>query len=60
MMIWKGFERKQSWPNLRYYPRICLEGLSKTMKNSSQIIWSPGRDFKPGPHEYDAGVERFC
>jgi hypothetical protein len=23
---------KQPWPNLRYYPCICVEGLRKTMK----------------------------
>jgi hypothetical protein len=28
-MNWKGCGRKQSWPDLRYYLGICLEGLSK-------------------------------
>jgi len=37
MMNWKGCERKWSWPNLRYYPGICLEGLRKTTKNSVRI-----------------------
>jgi hypothetical protein len=27
---WKKFGRKQLWPTLRYYPRICLEGLRET------------------------------
>jgi hypothetical protein len=31
-MNWKGFVWKQSWPNLRYYPGIFLEG-RKTNKN---------------------------
>jgi hypothetical protein len=33
MMNWEGGGRKQSWHNLRFYPRICLEILKKTMKN---------------------------
>jgi hypothetical protein len=31
-MNWKGHGRKWSWPNLRYYPGIFLEGLRKNMK----------------------------
>jgi hypothetical protein len=31
-MNWKEYGRKQAWPNLRYYPSICLEELRKTMK----------------------------
>jgi hypothetical protein len=37
---WKVFGRKQQWPNLRYYPGIFLEELSKTIKNFSQDSWS--------------------
>jgi hypothetical protein len=33
-MNWKGYGRKRSWPNLKYGPRICLEGLRKTTKTS--------------------------
>jgi hypothetical protein len=32
MMKWKWPEKKQSWPNLRYYPGICVEELGKTTK----------------------------
>jgi hypothetical protein len=32
MINWEGYRRKQ-WPNLRYYPSICLEGLRGTMQN---------------------------
>jgi hypothetical protein len=32
-MNWKRCGRKWSWPNLRYYPDICLEGLRKTTRN---------------------------
>jgi hypothetical protein len=28
-MTWKGFRRKRSWPNLRFYPDTRLEGLRK-------------------------------
>jgi hypothetical protein len=55
-MNWKEYGRKQSWPNLRYYPGICLEGLRETMKNVSQDSQSAGQDLKPGPSEYKAGV----
>jgi hypothetical protein len=51
-MNWKGYGRKQSWPNLRYYPSICLEGPRKTTKKpqSGQLV------SRPGPPEYEAGV----
>jgi hypothetical protein len=40
-MNWKGYGRKWSWPNLRYYPGIFLEGLWKTTKISGRIagLW---------------------
>jgi hypothetical protein len=50
----KGYGRKWPWPNLRYYPGICLEALRKTMKNLSQSSWSLGQDLNPGPP--DPGV----
>jgi hypothetical protein len=56
MMNWKGFGRKQSWPNLSYYTDICLEELWKTKKKLFQDSRSPGRDLNPGPPEYEAGV----
>jgi hypothetical protein len=37
MMNWKGYGRNWSWPNLRYYPSIYLEGLRKTTKASEGI-----------------------
>jgi hypothetical protein len=37
MMNWKGCGKKWSWPNLRHYPAICLEGLRKTTKNFVRI-----------------------
>jgi hypothetical protein len=55
-MNWKGCGRKSSWPNLWYYPGICLEGLRKTMKNLSQNSRCPNRYLNPGPPEYEAGV----
>jgi hypothetical protein len=32
--------RNRSWPNLRFYPVICLDGLRKTAKNVSQDMKS--------------------
>jgi hypothetical protein len=55
-MNWKGCGRKWSWPNLRYYPGICLEGLGETTRNLSQDNRSPGGDLNPGPPEYEARV----
>jgi hypothetical protein len=49
-MNWKGYGREWSWPNLRYYPGIFLEGLRKTTRNLLQDIQSLG------PPEYKAGV----
>jgi hypothetical protein len=42
-------------PNLGYCPGNCLEGLRKTtiLNHGSR---SRGRDFDPGPPEYEAGV----
>jgi hypothetical protein len=42
MMNWKGYGRKQSWPNLRYFPNIFLEGLRKLQKTSVRIagLWA--------------------
>jgi hypothetical protein len=55
MMQWKGFG-KRSWPNLRYYPRIRLEGLRKTTKTLSQDSRSQIRNLTPGPPKYEAGL----
>jgi hypothetical protein len=54
VMNWKGCERKQLWPNLRYHPGICLEGLGKPQK-IGQDSRSSRRDLKPGPPEYETG-----
>jgi hypothetical protein len=53
---WKGCGWKRSWPNLRYYPGICLEGLRKTTKILSQDSRHPGRDLNQGSPEEEAGV----
>jgi hypothetical protein len=56
MMNWKGCGRRQSWPNLRYYPGSCLEGLRKTAKTLSQNSWSPGPDLNQKLSKYEAGM----
>jgi hypothetical protein len=56
MMNWKGYERKRSWRNLRYYPSICPQGLRRTTKGLGQDSRSAGQDLNPGPPEYEAGV----
>jgi hypothetical protein len=52
----KGFGRKWSWPNLRYYPDIYLEGFRKTMENLSQDSQFSGQDLNPGPPQYEVGM----
>jgi hypothetical protein len=37
-------------------PRHLPEGTETTTKNLSRYSRSPGRDLKPGPSEYEAGV----
>jgi hypothetical protein len=54
MMNWKGCGRKGLWPNGRYYPSTCMNGLRKTTKNISQDSRPPGRDLNPGLPEYKA------
>lgn len=40
----KWYGSKQPWPNLKYCPVICIEGIRKTTKNL-QYIWSFGLDY---------------
>lgn len=47
IMSWKVCGRKRSWPNLRYYPGICLKGLRKQRETPRSR--STGRDLSPGP-----------
>jgi hypothetical protein len=44
--IWK----EAVWPNLKYYPGICLEVLRETT-NNCQDSQFPGRDLNPGRPE---------
>jgi hypothetical protein len=48
-MNWKGFGRKWTWSDLRYYPGIYLEGVRKNKEKVSQNIRFPGRDLNPEP-----------
>jgi hypothetical protein len=57
-VIWIGYGKKQSWPNLRYYPSIWLEGLSKTTKTLSQDSQFLGQGLNPEPSECEAGMQR--
>jgi hypothetical protein len=55
MVNWKVCGRTRSWPNLRYYPGIYLEGLRKTTKTLSHYSRYPVKDRNPGSLEYEAG-----
>jgi hypothetical protein len=52
ILNWRGYGRKRPWPDLRYYPGICLEGQRKATKTQSG---EPNRDLNPGPPKYKAG-----
>jgi len=43
---------KQLWPNLMYYPCICLEALKNTINNLKQGSSYLGRDMNPGPPKW--------
>jgi hypothetical protein len=47
-MNWNGVGRKWSWPNLRYYPDIRLEGQRRDTKNLNKDNRSPGPRIEPG------------
>jgi hypothetical protein len=49
MMNWKGFGRKQSWPNFKV---LSLKGARKTTKNLSKASPSMGQDLNSGPPKY--------
>jgi hypothetical protein len=55
-MNWKGCGGTWSWPNLRYYNSICLEGLRKTTQTLRQESQSLRQDLNMGPPEYEAGL----
>jgi hypothetical protein len=51
---YKGCERKQLCPNLRYYSYICRMGVRKNHKHQRSV--SVGHDLNLEPPEYVAGV----
>jgi hypothetical protein len=56
VMKTKGYGRKQSCPNLSYYPSIFMEGLRKAMRNLSQGGQSLGQDLNLEYPKYKTGV----
>jgi hypothetical protein len=52
----KVYGRKWSWPNLRHYPRICLERLSIPTGILSQDVWFFDQDLNLGLPKYEAEV----
>jgi hypothetical protein len=50
------FVRMWWLPSSRHHPSMFLERLRKATKSLSHDGQSPGRDLKPGPLEYEAGV----
>jgi hypothetical protein len=44
---------KQPWPDMRWYPGVCLMGLRKSFSWDSQF---PAQDLKPGCSTHEAGV----
>jgi hypothetical protein len=52
----KGNVKLWSWPNLKYYPYIYLEGLRKITEKPIWDSWSPDQDFNSEPPKFEAGV----
>jgi hypothetical protein len=52
----KGYGRKQSWPNSRCHPGICLEALKKATNDLCHDDRFPGRDINPDRPEYEVGM----
>jgi hypothetical protein len=52
----KGYGKKFSCRNLRYYPRIFLGGSRKTTENLIQDSRYSGSDLNPGLSEYEVGM----
>jgi len=50
---------KRSWPNVRHNPGFDLQGLRKTMENTSQDSRSLNRDLNAGPSKYEAPHENY-
>jgi hypothetical protein len=48
--IWKEAVVAKS----RHYPGICLQGLTKTTKNTGQDSWVHGQDSNWAPPEYES------
>jgi hypothetical protein len=55
-MNWKGCGSKLTWPDLRYYLDVFLEGLGKTTKVLSQDIRFPNEYLNPLSVEQGGGV----
>jgi hypothetical protein len=59
IITWKICKWKRSWPNLRKYPCICLEGMRKITKNLSQNSQYLGQDSNRMPLEYKLEAPLF-
>jgi hypothetical protein len=51
-MNWTGCGRQRSWPNLRHYSSICLDGLRK-ITDLGQDSMSEDRELNLGTPEYE-------
>jgi hypothetical protein len=56
MKNWESFGRKQWWTVFKVLTRHSPEETGNPTKNVSQDSLSLGRDFNPGPPEYEAEV----
>jgi hypothetical protein len=55
MVNWKGCGRKRSWPNFKILSRHS-PGRTEENHKTIRIAGRWGRDLKPEPAEYEAGV----
>jgi hypothetical protein len=52
MINWKGFGRKQSWPNQHSISKHSSDGVRETTKYLNQHSRRPIRDLNPVTFEY--------
>jgi hypothetical protein len=55
-MNWKGFGIKHSWFNLKVLSQHSNGGSEENHEKLIRIAGSRGREYNPGPPEYEVGV----
>jgi hypothetical protein len=51
MLNWRERGKKRSWPDLKHYPIIRIDGPMQTKISHMKHRWSPGRDSNLAPQK---------